>query len=236
MIKEVQKRVSPGSKVLDAGCGAGAMSLLLAEAGYRVEAVDAAWNAEMEDLNQHVDNVNYTLLNMCFEALPFPKGGFQAIVCLEVMEHLRNPWAFIEAASQVLAGGGWLFVSIPNYWNLKYRIRYLLTGNIQQPFHVSTESIKAFRSGSMPHINTIPWPVLKYALEAYDFDVVESPVSEKLYSVKRNIPLFPLVLMIKSIQLARRKKQKKYLTQETNSYSILLGGPHVFITAYKRSF
>lgn len=236
MIESVQEKVSPGSWVLDAGCGAGAMSLLLAEAGFKVEAVDAAWNAEMDKLTQEVENVRYSLLDMCSEKIPFPRGGFQAVVCLEVMEHLRNPWAFIEAVSEVLASGGWLFVSIPNYWNLKYRIRYFLTGNIQQPFQDSAESINAFRSGNMPHINTIPWPVLKYALKAYHFEVAGSPVSEKLYSVKRNIPFFPLFWMIKSVQLLQKKRQKKYLTQETNSRSILLGGPHAFISAYKKSF
>jgi len=232
----VQERVTPGSLVLDAGCGAGATTSMLDQAGFEVEAIDLTWNAEMEQLARESRRVTYSLVDIAHEQLPFQRESFQAVICLEVLEHLRNPWAFIESVSKVLTKGGWLFLSIPNYWNIKYRIRYLLTGNIQRPFDNSTESMNEFRAGQMPHVNTLPWPVLKYALKVYDLSMATQPFPEKVYSWKRNLPFLPLVTIIKIFQNSLKKKQGKYLMQETNSLSILLGGPHVFIIARKESF
>lgn len=235
MLQYILKRVTAGSLVLDVGCGTGAMSLLMSNAGYKVEAIDVKYNSDMEKISKKNKNIQYNLVDICHHPLPFSKKHFQSIVCLEVLEHLRNPWAFIESVSYHLKDEGWLFLSIPNYWNVKYRLRYFFTGNIQQPLKNTDESMNQFRVGQMPHINTIPWPILKYGLYVYNMEIDGVPFPEKVYSWTRNIPYIPVVGIIKMFHLIQKTKQKKYLTKETNALPILLGGPHVFIIANKKA-
>jgi SAM-dependent methyltransferase len=43
-------------------------------------------------------------------------GGYQAIYCLSVLEHVRDVFQFAKQAQRLLAPGGWLFVSVPFCW------------------------------------------------------------------------------------------------------------------------
>ena len=219
---------------MDAGCGPGGVSARLAEMGYAVEAVDQAPLPEMAAVAERYPNVQYSIVDICRKPLPFPPGSFDAVVFVEVMEHLANPWAFIGAASGLLAEGGCLFLSIPNYWSLKYRIRYLLTGNIQRPFKAAPAELEAFRSGFLPHVNAIPWPVLRYALEAHALEVCHGPFPEKMYPLYRALVHLPFVLFVKGAQFFSSSKRKsRYALDQTNRLSILLGGPHAMIVARK---
>jgi tetratricopeptide (TPR) repeat protein len=47
-------------------------------------------------------------------ALPFPPGTFDCVICADVLEHLRDPWAFLARVRPLLAPQGLLLASIPN--------------------------------------------------------------------------------------------------------------------------
>jgi len=51
---------------------------------------------------------------------------FERIICLEVLEHLKNPYATLESICNHLEEGGILVVSLPNEASLFHRIRCLL--------------------------------------------------------------------------------------------------------------
>jgi SAM-dependent methyltransferase len=48
------------------------------------------------------------------EDLSFLPASFDVVVCLEVVEHLRNPNGFLERVGEVLTKDGVLIVSTPN--------------------------------------------------------------------------------------------------------------------------
>jgi 2-polyprenyl-3-methyl-5-hydroxy-6-metoxy-1,4-benzoquinol methylase len=113
-------------KVLDVGCGAGR----LGEAVKRrqgaevvgIEMVQAAGQAARSRLDQVlVGNVEEM-------ELPFGSGSFDAVVCGDVLEHLREPERLLRQARGWLRPGGRLIASIPNVRHHTV-VRSLLDGN-----------------------------------------------------------------------------------------------------------
>ena len=103
---------------LDAGCGSGRLSRLLAQRGANVLGVDAASGmiesaarlAEPLDVGERVrfqrveDVAN----------LPFANASFDGILCISVLEYLPDPIGCLSEFARLLRRGGMLLVSIPN--------------------------------------------------------------------------------------------------------------------------
>lgn len=100
-----------GNRVLDAGCGTGYGSDLLAEAATEVVGVDVDPGA-FADREPRRSNVSLTVADL--RALPDELGRFDAVVCFEVLEHLDDPDPALDGLVRVLAPGGILVVSSPN--------------------------------------------------------------------------------------------------------------------------
>jgi len=47
------------------------------------------------------------------EAMSFESGALDAVICLEVLEHVRHPWVAAAELLRVLRPGGHLLVSVP---------------------------------------------------------------------------------------------------------------------------
>lgn len=106
--------VPKGGAVLDAGCGGGLFSVGLAEAGYQVFGSDMSTSgvaaAQQRGIGTfHVASVYDDL------AAPFGRSTFDAIVCVEVIEHLYSPKSFAERAYAALEPGGVVVITTP-YW------------------------------------------------------------------------------------------------------------------------
>lgn len=105
-----------GAKVLDVGCGAGLLSEALAGEGARVTAIDLAPElidvAKLHQLEAgHA--IDYRLQSVEALADEIP-GGFDAITCMEMLEHVPDPGSVIEACARLLKPGGTLFLSTLN--------------------------------------------------------------------------------------------------------------------------
>ena len=105
-----------GAKVLDVGCGGGLLSETLAREGAIVTAIDLAPElikiARLHTLESDVE-VNYQLTSV--EALAGTQAGhFDAITCMEMLEHVPDPGSILSACATLLQPGGRLFVSTLN--------------------------------------------------------------------------------------------------------------------------
>ncbi len=59
---------------------------------------------------------------------PFADGSFDAVLSLVTIEHLYDIDHFMREAHRLLADGGWLYISAPNYAAPEYLLPFLATG------------------------------------------------------------------------------------------------------------
>ena len=102
--------------VLDVGCGAGLLSEALAGAGASVTATDLAPELiQVAKLHRLESKVEVEYLLQSVESLAEQRAGsFDAITCMEMLEHVPDPGAIIAACATLLKPGGKLFLSTLN--------------------------------------------------------------------------------------------------------------------------
>ena len=116
-LEYVKQRVKlRDTDVLDVGCGAGLLSEALAKEGAKVVAMDLAPElikvAKLHRLESGI-TVDYRLQSVESLALEAP-GSFDAITCMEMLEHVPDPSAIIAACATLLKPDGQLFLSTLN--------------------------------------------------------------------------------------------------------------------------
>ena len=116
-LEYVKQRVKlRDTDVLDVGCGAGLLSEALAKEGAKVVAMDLAPElikvAKLHRLESGI-TVDYRLQSVESLALEAP-ASFDAITCMEMLEHVPDPSAIIAACATLLKPGGQLFLSTLN--------------------------------------------------------------------------------------------------------------------------
>ena len=105
----------PAQRVLELGCGSGSTLQELRGrglAGYLA-------GVELESgCHESARNVCDLFVPGNVEELPLPDlGRYDAVLLLDVIEHLANPFAVIEAAAALVNPGGYLILSFPNVRN-----------------------------------------------------------------------------------------------------------------------
>jgi len=116
-LEYVRQRIAlRDASMLDVGCGAGLLSEALAREGARVVATDLAPElikvAKLHKLESQI-SVDYRLQSVESLAAEQP-GSFDAITCMEMLEHVPDPSAIITACATLLKPGGRLFLSTLN--------------------------------------------------------------------------------------------------------------------------
>jgi methionine biosynthesis protein MetW len=123
-----------GARVLDVGCATGYLAAELAARGAVVTGVDADPGAVAAARNRGLDVVEGDAEDTATLAAAGARGPFDAILCGDVLEHLRAPERVLAALAALLAPGGRIVVSLPNiaHWTAR---RALLCGRFPQEDH-----------------------------------------------------------------------------------------------------
>ena len=114
--------VGDGTRVLDVGCSSGYLARPLVERGCTVvglevdpEAAEGARAVCEEVLVGDVETME----------LPFEPGSFDVVLCGDLIEHLRDPGAFLVRVRPFLRPGGRLVLTTPNVANWANRLGLL---------------------------------------------------------------------------------------------------------------
>ncbi len=128
--------LAAGRRLLDVGVGTGLLVHLARQAGWDATGVDIC--AEAAERAGREFGVAVAVGDFLAVDLP---GGYDAITMADVVEHSRDPRAFLARAHALLAPGGVLYVGVPNHRSLVYLAGDVLgrvpgTGNLVDRLYV----------------------------------------------------------------------------------------------------
>ncbi len=127
-------------EVLDAGGATGIGAKRYIEAGAKhvvslevvQEAIDIGNKALASEIEDGLLEMKQWDLNV--SPLPFPDHKFDVVICLEVLEHIRNQDNAIKEFKRILKPGGVLLVSIPD---ADFELAISKLNQFENPFHIS---------------------------------------------------------------------------------------------------
>lgn len=138
-------RLVAGASVLDAGCGEGYGADLLAGSAREITGIDLE-EPVLARAGARYPQVRFVRGDL--EAMPFERR-FEAVVTLQVIEHLPHPAAFLAECRRVLRPGGLLIVATPN------RLTFSPDGVVRNPFHTIEFAPDDLRSAMGRHFEDI---------------------------------------------------------------------------------
>jgi 2-polyprenyl-3-methyl-5-hydroxy-6-metoxy-1,4-benzoquinol methylase len=97
----------PGSRVLEAGCGAGRFTEVLLAQGADVTSVDLSAAVDANEAN-FPSGDRHRVAQADVRSLPFRPRSFDVVFCLGVVQHTPDPEETIAALYEQVRPGGWL--------------------------------------------------------------------------------------------------------------------------------
>lgn len=105
---------TPTSIACDVACGNGRFSRMMSERSLRVYAVDLRFDALRFGVKRNQDHRNtkvvYVQGDVC--ELPFPKDGFDLLVCNSSLEHFQDDRTALQEMARVIEPGGYLIITV----------------------------------------------------------------------------------------------------------------------------
>lgn len=134
--------------------------------------------------------------------LPFADAAFDAVVCIDGIEHLERPFDFVRECRRIIRVGGVLIVSTPNISALRSRWRWLLTG-----FHNKGKvPLNERAPNPWHHVNLLSFPELRYLLHRHGFRITALATNRVKPISWLYLPLWPVAAVVTAGALRRWEK------------------------------
>jgi 2-polyprenyl-6-hydroxyphenyl methylase/3-demethylubiquinone-9 3-methyltransferase len=111
-----------GQKLIDIGCGGGILTETLAQLGAQVTGIDKSTEL-IKVAKKHAEENHLSIEYILSDAESLAKehsGSFDAVCCMELLEHVPDPCSLIQACSELAKPGAWVFFSTINRNPLAY--------------------------------------------------------------------------------------------------------------------
>lgn len=124
-LKLVAEMVEPGSRVLDVGCGDGALLAYLS----RQKGVDGRGiELSMDGVHQCVaQGLSVIQGDAETDLKDYPPGAFDYVILSQTLQAMREPRTVLETMTRI---GRRAIVSVPNFGYWRIRVQLLLTGRM----------------------------------------------------------------------------------------------------------
>jgi len=105
-----------GKRVLDVGCGGGILAEGMASRGAQVTGIDLSDKAlSVARLHLYESNLSVDYRHQSVESLAAEMpAAFDAVTCMEMLEHVPDPGSIVSACSTLVKPGGHVFFSTLN--------------------------------------------------------------------------------------------------------------------------
>ena len=105
-----------GKRVIDIGCGGGILAESMARKGASVTGIDLSEKAlKVADLHSLESGVNVRYKLIAAETMAAEEAGqYDVVTCMEMLEHVPDPAAIVQACAALVKPGGHIFMSTLN--------------------------------------------------------------------------------------------------------------------------
>lgn len=208
VLQEFRRRFpqTHGLRVLDLGAGQGALAARLRDLGCEVHACDV----NIEQLR--VEGVEKRQVDA--EApLPYADESFDAVLAVEVAEHVDNHRHLFSEIARILKPSGALLFTTPNILSLKSRVLFLFTG-----YFYSHSPLPPGREHPCFHISLFPVGRYVWLLSLVGIEVEGVETDKRQNSSRALLWLYPLIRWF-----SRRRFRGRAGGEWQNSLTSLLG-------------
>ena len=163
IVRQCISGVQAGGTILDAGCGHGFISGEILRLGYRVYGIDSS-APEIKHCRRDIPEGTFHQASICDpEIRRLIADPVDAILAIEVIEHLYSPAGFAENCRALLKPGGFLVISTPfhGFWK---NLLLAATGRLDRHFQADHEG---------GHIKFWSYRALATFLRSHGFEVTE---------------------------------------------------------------
>ena len=179
LVTRVRRLLAPlrgDERVLDVGCGTGALAYALAPLVGGVVGVDSS-EEYLAVAREHAPP-GCTFVAGDAEALPFPYGDFDLVGCLRVLHHVRRPELVVGEIARVTRPGG----------------RILLADQLGDVDPIRSLELDRFERARDPsHTRLLPDADIRGFLEANDLVVTANEIVKEVRDMERYLDLVGLV-------------------------------------------
>jgi ubiquinone/menaquinone biosynthesis C-methylase UbiE len=208
------KKIPAGSRILDAGAGELAQKKYCSHLNY-VSQDFAQYDGKGDNKGLQTKEWDNSKLDIVSDItnIPQPDKSFDAIMCIEVFEHIPDPLSAIKEFSRLLRPGGYFIVTAP-FCSITHFA----------PYHFSTGFSRYFYEKHLPENG---FKILEIDLNGNYFEFLAQELQRVQYCAEKytgsGISLIDKMAVAKSIFMLNKLSKK-----DTGSNELLSYGLHVF--------
>lgn len=148
LLEQVGRAIAPNRRLLDVGCGRGALLEALRTRMPQLELTGIDLSiAALDEAAFRVPSAEFALADA--REMPFVSGYFDVALMGNVLEHVGDPLSLLTEIARVLRPGGGLILSTPSRYRLENLVRIVMG---KQPQFMSQDHVTEYSVGQVEEL------------------------------------------------------------------------------------